>query len=405
TITLALEPPGVEHWYHKQRNDLQEHPAHAGNGHRYHNIGPAAGRGKHRDKRQDGGSRCHHRGTNTSPGGFAYGAVHFFQCARIVAVKYLVEIGRHHHATLGGNAEQGDKAHPHGNTQVHRAHLEQLPHVGAEQDEVHKPGLPVEPHKHKTARPGHKYTAENHGRNRHGLKLEVDNQKDQQHGNGQDNRQALGGANLIFIIACKLIADTRRNGQLTGINLLLEVILRVFHGIHFGHAVHAVKNHVSNQEGVFAFDSLRSLPVPNFGQLPKRYLLTRGRRHQHTFNLLRIIALLTGIAHAHRIALAALNGIGYGNPTQRYFNKMLDILHGNAIACNFLAVHINFQIRFSHNPIRENRSRLNARNLFELFFQPKTEIFNGLQVRTFNLHTHGRSHTRLQHNLLGLDRL
>ena len=63
-------------------------------------------------------------------------------------------------------------------------HLEQVPHIDSRQRKVHEPVLTVQPEQDKAAGKSHEYTGEMNQRGRKGLELEIQNQEDDQQGQG-----------------------------------------------------------------------------------------------------------------------------------------------------------------------------------------------------------------------------
>ena len=79
-------------------------------------------------------------------------------------------------------------------------HLEQVPHIDSRQRKVHEPVLTVQPEQDKAAGKSHEYTGEMNQRGRKGLELEIQNQEDDQQGQGNDDHQPGGGTFLLFVV-------------------------------------------------------------------------------------------------------------------------------------------------------------------------------------------------------------
>ena len=153
---------------------------------------------------------------------------------RIAGEERLVDIGTHQHAVVGGNAEEGDEAHPHGHAQVDGSHAEECPHVDVADGEVHEPRLSVEPHQDEAACEGHEDTREVDERRRDRAELEVEDEQDDHQRHGDDNLQPLGGVLLLFIGAGEGVADALRQHNLSAFHLLVEHPLHLVHYFDLG---------------------------------------------------------------------------------------------------------------------------------------------------------------------------
>src|SRR5690554_1324032 len=96
---------------------------------------------------------------------------------RSIPLETLVEIGSDYHTIIRGYSEEGDKTHPDCHTQVIGVHLEQVPHIGPENGEIHKPSLSIQPEHQKTSRKSQCNSGKDKERGRYGTELEVQDKK------------------------------------------------------------------------------------------------------------------------------------------------------------------------------------------------------------------------------------
>ena len=118
-----------------------------------------------------------------------------------------MDVSTHQHTVVCRHSEKGDEADPYGYAQVNGMHLEQVPHIDSRQRKVHEPVLTVQPEQDKAAGKSHEYTGEMNQRGRKGLELEIQNQEDDQQGQGNDDHQPGGGTFLLFVVSGKLVGN------------------------------------------------------------------------------------------------------------------------------------------------------------------------------------------------------
>ena len=189
-----------------------------------------------------------------------------------------MDVGSHQYAVVCRHSEEGDEADPYGYTQVDGVHLKQIPHIDSRQGKVHEPVLPVQPEQDETTGKSHEYTGEMNQRCGNGLELEIQNQEDDQQGQGNDDHQPGGGAFLLFVVSGKFIGDAFCQFQFSVPYLVFDHFCRFFHNVHFSLPLFLVEDHVADEEGVFALDHLGSPRIFDIGEFLQRYLCTGSRR-------------------------------------------------------------------------------------------------------------------------------
>ena len=283
--------------------------------------------------------------------------------------------------------------------------LEEVAHGAPEEIDVHEPILPVEPDEHEPAREGDRHTREDHERCGHGAELEIEDQEDGQQHQRYHHHQALLGPERVLVAAREPVAHPGRDLQGTIVDAVLDGSLCIEHDVHLRLALALVEEHVADEEGVLAADHLGTTLILHVRQFAEGHLHTGRRRHQHAPQLVRVVAQLPRITDPHRIALPALHGGGDGHATDGGLQGALQVLDGEPIARDGLAVPPHLQVGLAHDPVGEHGLGLHRRDLLQHTLQLPAEPLDGGQVRTEHLDAHGRAHAGLQHHQPGLDRL
>ena len=282
---------------------------------------------------------------------------------------------------------------------------EQFPEIDPDKRKIQEPGLPVEPDHDKTSRPGHGNAGKNQRGGGNRFELKVEQQEDHRQGQREDHHQALFRAHLIFIAAGKTVAHPGRDFQLAAAPLILQILLRLFHHLNFRIPSPLVKDHITGQESVFAFDHLRAALVVDRCQLHQGNLRPSRRRHQGTFQCLDRVTQLPLITHPHRIALPAFDRGGDRFPANRHFDHILHLLQADAVAGNRFAIDLDLQVGLADDPVGQHRRRFDGGQLLQQGLDPQSDRLDGLQVRSLDLDPHRSAHAALQHHDPGGDRL
>ena len=92
-------------------------------------------------------------------------------------------------------------------------------------------------------------------------------------------------------------------------------------------------------------------------------------------------------------------------PADGAFDHLLHLFHHDAVARDGLPVDDDLQVGLPDDPVREDRGRLDGRNLFEEPLHPDAHLFDGLQIGPLDLDPHRRPHAGLEHHDARRDRL
>lgn len=126
--------------------------------------------------------------------------MNLLECSRFFSSKQLFQIGTDNDAVIAGDPEKRQETDPDGNTQVDRMNLKQISHISTGETEIEKPILTIKPQHDESAGPGDQNSAEYNQGNGNLTKLEIQNQEDNHEGEWQDDPQASGGPDLVFVI-------------------------------------------------------------------------------------------------------------------------------------------------------------------------------------------------------------
>src|SRR5690606_24727808 len=116
--------------------------------------------------------------------------------------------------------------------------------------------------------------------------------------------------------------------------------------LNVGSDVAAAHVHVDDavQQRVLALDHRRAFGEAYVGELSERHLRTRGRGHQDSRDVLRIVPEPARVADVYGVALPPFYGSGHVHPADRSHDRVLDVRHGEPVARGLLTVHVDLQI-------------------------------------------------------------
>ena len=282
---------------------------------------------------------------------------------RIAGKERLVDIGAHQHTVVGGNAEEGDEAHPHGHAQVDGTHAEERPHVDVADGEVHEPRLAVEPHQNEAAGEGHEDTREVDERCRDRAELEIEDKQDNHQRHGDDNLQPLGGMLLLLVGAGEGVADALRQHYLSAFHLFVEHPLHLIHHFDLGQSPRLVKGDIADEERVLAVDHRSTTGELDVGHLTERYLGAVHSRYEYLAEHIGVVAQFTGIAYTDGETFAALHGVALAHAADGRRQDALHVAHLYAVARQLVTVEPDFHVWGTRCTVVVDRCTVDFRNL------------------------------------------
>src|SRR6516225_808288 len=209
----------------------------------------------------------------------------------------LVDVSHHDNADLNRNAEQRQEAHSGGHAEM----------SSARQQRQH------------TANRSHGNAAHDQQRPFEGIELRVQNDEDQQNGDGDDDLQPLVGALLAFVLAGPVEAVAFRK-----LHLLIDFRHRLLHRAAEVAAPHAVLDGDIARIR-FAVDHGGSILHLDVAELPKRDPLARGREDADVRDVIHGLPELGLVADYEVVAPFALEDLAYRVSTNRRLNGVLNV--------------------------------------------------------------------------------
>ena len=300
----------------------------------------------------------------------------------------LVDIGAHEHAVVGGNAEEGDEAHPDGHAQVDGAHAEERAHVDVADGEVHEPGLTVEPHQDETAGKSHEDAREVDERRRDGAELEVEYEQDDHQCHGDDDAETLGGVLLLLVGAGEGVADALRQAYFAVVDLLVQDALYLAHHVDLGQRARLVEGDVAHEERVLAADHRGAAREPDIGHLTQRYLRAIHGRDEYVAEHVGVVPQFAGVAHTDGEPLTPLDGVALAHAADGCREDALHVAHLNAVARQLLAVEVNLNVGCSRGTVVVDRGAVHLGNHSDGLLHLQAGLLNRLQVGTVDLQAH-----------------
>ena len=158
-------------------------------------------------------------------------------------------------------------------------------------------------------------------------RVEVDDQEDDEQGQGHDDHQALPGLEHVFVFAAP--EDVVAGGQ-------LDLALRdgLIDGTHGHLDIRADINvlHVHVNPGIghggLALDAHRRANSLDLGQLTRGHLGAGGRRDDDLAQGAEVLPEIAAVAKVHRVALQTLDGGGQRHAAQGHFQHVLHVADG-----------------------------------------------------------------------------
>src|SRR5437867_5818497 len=135
---------------------------------------------------------------------------------------------------------------------------------------------------------------------------------------------------------------------------------------------------VSGEFAILVTDHGWSLRQTDRGELAERNLGTTHRRHQHSRQLVRLVAQFSRIANVDRVALPALDGGGNVLAADRRHDYTLDVVDGQAVARDFRTIQIKVDEVTSRNAFAIDAAR--SRNPLNDSFELLTDRLNLVEI-------------------------
>src|SRR5216117_1371978 len=140
----------------------------------------------------------------------------------------------------------------------------------------------------------------------------------------------------------------------------------------------------------------------NVRDLPERHLRAATAADQEPADRGGVIPEVTGIAHLHGVALAALQGRRDLLPAERQADHLLRVAGGESIAGEGIRIRPDIQVAPPKRPLGVYARR--ARERCERALDILTDALDGLEVGAEDLDREGRPHTGREHVCAVLDR-